>query len=288
MRFLEDVFGIHPLTAEDIITADTREKVEIYDGYLFLCMRGLGRNSDAIPILEGINVSIVLSTEFVIVCHEKPVFDIAMVIRRIEKLRGKLNITTDTMMYAIMDDMVDTFIPLVRSTEIEIDSIDELVLVLSESEQSDMLRRIWSARKRVTQLYRLLFAKSDVLKALTKRSSDFLKPDTLLYLRDILDHVIAMVQNLVHYEDILNRSHSNYLVQISIEINQVSNHMAKVMKKLPGWAGIIMPLTLISGIWGMNVGVPGQGKVEWFFGIVFAMCLVGLGLYWFGRKQDWF
>ena len=99
-----------------------------------------------------------------------------MVIRRIEKLRGKLNITTDTMMYAIMDDMVDTFIPLVRSTEIEIDSIDELVLVLSESEQSDMLRRIWSARKRVTQLYRLLFAKSDVLKALTKRSSDFLKP----------------------------------------------------------------------------------------------------------------
>ena len=53
VRFLEDVFGIHPLTAEDIITADTREKVEIYDGYLFLCMRGLGRNIDAMSILEG-------------------------------------------------------------------------------------------------------------------------------------------------------------------------------------------------------------------------------------------
>ena len=146
-----------------------------------------------------------------------------------------------------------------------------------------MLRRIGHARKKVMALSRLLITKADVLKAVMKRCAErALAPDseTALYLGDIQDHVITMVQNLNHYEQTLARSHSNYLAQISIEITQASNRTSDVAMRMTALASLLLPLNLITGnltknciislnvvhlfyyfikgLWGMNVRVPGQ------------------------------
>jgi magnesium transporter len=142
----------------------------------------------------------------------------------------------------LIDDITDGFGPLIQSIEYEVDSVDELVLILKEAEQSDMLRRIGTCRKKVMGLLRLMGNKADVVKGLAKRCNENWsvapKSDIGLYLSDIQvrslfyshhtkvsiansfqlqDHLITMTQNLNHYEKILSRSHSNYLAQISIE-----------------------------------------------------------------------
>jgi magnesium transporter len=84
-------------------------------------------------------------------------------------LKDRIEVTPDWINYAIIDDIVDTFAPLIGEIEAEVDMIDELVLILKESEQSDMLRRIGNCRKRVMSLLRLLAGKADVIKGLIKR-----------------------------------------------------------------------------------------------------------------------
>lgn len=98
--------------------------------------------------------------------------------RRIHQLKDFIRVTPEWINYALIDNITDSFAPLIQHTELEVDSIDDLVLVLNESEQNDMLRRIGSCRKTVMQLLRLLGPKADVLRSLIKRYDDKAKEIT--------------------------------------------------------------------------------------------------------------
>jgi magnesium transporter len=102
----------------------------------------------------------------------------------------------------------------------------------------------------------------------------------------ITDHVITLTQNIVHYEKTLARAHSNYLAQISIEITQSSNRTNDLATRMTALASILLPLNVITGLWGMNVKVPGQevDSLTWFFGICGAMALFAVGTFVFVRK----
>ncbi|KAG8893453.1 CorA metal ion transporter, partial [Tulasnella sp. 408] len=230
MRMLSKVFAIHPLTTEDILMEEAREKIELFRNYYFFHFRGT-------PHPQAVR-------------------------RRIKQLKDYINVTSDWISYALIDDITDAFGPLIQSIEYEVDSIDELVLILKETEQSDMLRRIGTCRKKVMGLLRLMGNKADVVKGLAKRCNENWsvapKSDIGLYLSDIQDHLITMTQNLNHYEKILSRSHSNYLAQISIEMTDANNQINDVLSKLTALGTVLVPMNLVTGLWGMNVHVPGQ------------------------------
>ena len=221
--------------------------------------------------------------------------------RRIKQLKDYISVTSDWISYALIDDITDAFGPLIQSIEYEVDSIDELVLILKDAEQSDMLRRIGRCRKKVMGLLRLMGNKADVVKGLAKRCNEnwkvaptsdivrFFSPPFFchnflnfffqgLYLSDIQDHLITMTQNLNHYEKILSRTHSNYLAQISIEMTDANNQINEVLSKLTALGTILIPMNLITGLWGMNVHVPGQGieGFAWFSSIVGVLVTIGV------------
>ncbi|KAJ3406284.1 CorA metal ion transporter [Chytridiales sp. JEL 0842] len=281
MHMFTRVFGIHPLTTEDILTSDTREKCEVFPNYYFITIRSFDGDEYSMTYLHPINVYIVVFRECVLSFHMSPVAHPNNVLRRIDQLKVYgLNISPDWLNYALIDDITDSFMPILRFIELEVDSIDELVLILRESEQSDMLRRIGHSRKRVMLLNKLLITKADVLKAVIKRCAQKLAPnsETTLYLGDIQDHVITMLQTLNHADKTLSRSHSNYLAQISIEITQASNRTSEVVLRMTALASIVLPLNIITGLWGMNVKVPGQGQDDLigFSTIVGSMALIAL------------
>lgn len=307
---LAATFGVHPLTTEDIQMADSREKCEIFEHYIFLCIQtcdqkflasatsmGTRRSLDSgnSALMGPATLYILIFSDYVISVHHQPVPHIRRVLRRLYTLKTSphLRLSSDWIMYSLLDDTVDEFLPQLNALEAEVDTIDELVLFLSHTDQSDMLRRIGRARKRVTHLLRLLKPKTEILKVLTKRCPDRLQQHTLIYLRDVSDHVLTNLQNLDQYGETLNRSHSNYLAQISIELNEQSNRMNVVMKKLTAAAALVLPLSLISGIWGMNVPVPGQPDIKSysqyipFMLIVSGMIAMMLIMYMIGHRNRW-
>ncbi|KAG9015487.1 CorA metal ion transporter [Tulasnella sp. JGI-2019a] len=282
MRLLGKVFSIHPLTTEDILMEETREKIELFRHYYFVCFRSFDQDVYSPTYLEPLNMYIIVFREGTLSFHFRGTTHPQSVRRRIKQLKDYINVTSDWISYALIDDITDAFGPLIQNIEYEVDSIDELVLILKETEQSDMLRRIGTCRKKVMGLLRLMGNKADVVKGLAKRCNENWsvapKSDIGLYLSDIQDHLITMTQNLNHYEKILSRSHSNYLAQISIEMTDANNQINDVLSKLTALGTVLVPMNLVTGLWGMNVHVPGQdaGGYAWFLSIIGA--LVGFAI----------
>ncbi|PKC65806.1 cora-domain-containing protein [Rhizophagus irregularis] len=279
------IFGIHPLTIEDIQTEDTREKCELFKEYYFICFRTFDQDHYSPTYLQPVSIYMIVMKEGILSFHFRPSLHPSNVRRRIRQLKDYINVTPDWINYAIIDDITDSFAPLIRTIEFEVDSIDELVLILKESEQSDMLRRIGHCRKKVLGLLRLLGNKADVMKGLIKRCNELrwdvvVSSEIVLYLGDIQDHIITMVQNLNHYEKILSRSHSNYLAQISIEMTQTNNQINDVLSRLTALGTILIPMNLVTGLWGMNVPVPGQESegLTWFFSILASLIIFAIVL----------
>ncbi|KAK4688496.1 magnesium transporter, partial [Tremellales sp. Uapishka_1] len=280
MRMLSKVFGIHPLTTEDILLEETREKIELFRNYYLVCFRSFDQDPYSQTYLEPLNMYIIVFREGTLSFHFRGTPHPQNVRRRIKHLKDYISVTSDWISYALIDDITDAFGPLIQSIEYEVDSIDELVLILKEAEQSDMLRRIGTCRKKVMGLLRLMGNKADVVKGLAKRCNENWlvapKSDIGLYLSDIQDHLITMTQNLNHYEKILSRSHSNYLAQISIEMTDANNQINDVLSKLTALGTVLIPMNLVTGLWGMNVHVPGQdieSGYAWFGGIVGGLAL---------------
>lgn len=156
---LEQVFSIHPLTTEDIQMEETREKIELFRNYYLVCFRGFDQDTYSPTYLEPLNMYIIVFRDGILsvsgVCsgfadplliamlqfHFRPTPHPQNVRRRIKQLKDYISVTSDWISYALIDDITDAFGPLIQGIEYEVDSIDELVLILKEAEQSDMLRR---------------------------------------------------------------------------------------------------------------------------------------------------
>ncbi|AET38040.1 putative Mg(2+) transporter MNR2 Ecym_2298 [Eremothecium cymbalariae DBVPG len=163
--------------------------------------------------------------------------------------------------------------------------------VMGWKKKGDMLRRIGECRKRVMSIVRLLGSKADVIKGFSKRCTEQWevapRSEIGMYLGDIQDHIITMVSSLNHYEKLLSRSHSNYLAQINIDMTKVSNDMNDVLGKITILGTIVMPMNIITGLWGMNVIVPGQSSqsLMWFVSITLSMVVLAFIAYTYTRRR---
>lgn len=272
-------FGVHPLTREDITIQEPREKVELFHQYYFVCFRSFYQaDKDSEDYLEPINFYAVVFKEGLLTFTFTDTPHTLNVRKRIGRLRDYINLNSDWICYALIDDIVDSFAPVLRSIEHETDAIEDQVFIARIEDSREILRAIGDCRKKVMQLLRLLGGKADVIKGFAKRCNESYsvapRGDVGLYLSDIQDHVVTMMSNLGHFEKMLSRSHSNYLAQISVDQVIQGNQSNVTLGKVTVIATILVPLNLICGLFGMNVRVPGQdGSIAWFFGILGAIFL---------------
>lgn len=268
-------FGVHPLTREDITTQETREKVELFRSYYFVCFRSFYQEDKTHEMfMEPINVYAVVFREGLLTFTFAASPHAANVRKRIGRLRDYVNLSSDWICYALIDDIVDAFGPVLRDVEFTTDAIEDQVFVARFEDSRQVLRQISECRKKVMSLLRLLGGKADVIKGFAKRCNESYsmapRGDVGLYLSDVQDHVVTMMSNLSHFEKINSRSHSNYLAQISVDNIAQGNQANNLLSKVTVLATILVPLNLVTGLFGMNVRVPGYegSNLAWWFGIV--------------------
>jgi magnesium transporter len=268
-------FGVHPLTREDITTQETREKVELFRSYYFVCFRSFYQDDkESEDFMEPINVYTVVFREGLLTftfCNNPHASNVR---KRIGRLRDYVNLSADWICYALIDDIVDAFGPVLRDVEYEADAIEDSVFTARFEDSRAILRQIGTCRRKVMSLLRLLGGKADVIKGFAKRCNEQYsmapRGDVGLYLSDVQDHVVTMMSNLSHFEKILSRSHSNYLAQISVDNINQGNKANSLLSRVTVLATILVPLNLITGLFGMNVAVPGRdaNSLAWWFGIL--------------------
>ncbi|MCJ1472898.1 Mg(2+) transporter [Lambiella insularis] len=275
LETFQKAFGMHRLTAEDIERQEIREKVELFKSYYFVCFRSFYQmDKTSEEYLDPVNVYMVVFREGIITFTYAQSPHATDVRKRIGKLRNYINLTADWICYALIDNIVDSFGPVIRSIEIETDQIEDQVFVARDDDLSPLLRQIGECRRKVMSLMRLLGGKADVIKGFAKRCNEqhSVTPrfEIGLYLGDVQDHVITMMSNLSHFEKMLSRCHSNYLAQLSVDHMAQGNRANKTLAKITVIATVLVPLNMISGLFGMNVPVPGREStsLQWFFGIL--------------------
>lgn len=282
---------------------DLRERCDMFTSYLCIYVRAFNQHAEmqnneteGVFRLQSVDINMLVFPGFVLTLHKEHMQCAEMISTRIRLLSARLGLTADWIVYALLEDIVDQLNPVMHLLEHAVESIDDLVLVLSVNDQADLLHRIAKVRKDIATLKRLFVAKSELLRAIVKRcsiqSSGWLRKDAMIYLRDLHEHLQLVSQNLVYHGEVLARSHSNYLAQINIEVSHASNRMSKVMKRLTIAASIALPWSLVCGIFGMNIYVPGYtsyAEKSWlpFMALLSFMTLLSVGVYVHGRRK-WF
>ncbi|KAI8331530.1 hypothetical protein BC941DRAFT_438633 [Chlamydoabsidia padenii] len=308
MHILSKLLQIHPLTIQDILSNDSCEKIELFPNYTFVSISGFNIDQET-NHLRPYNFYNLVFKKGLLTFYFSPSPHPARIRRRLNRIKQNMLIVPDWIHYALIDDVTDSFAPIITQIELETISIDELSLVLHKSERFDMLKRISRCRKRTAQVSRLLTTKADVMKSLIKRYDDkwqraggygallvdndskkvtALKTlnEVLLHLGDIQDHLITMLQNINHYNRILARAHINYLAQVNVDLSLTYRTTNTVMNRLTFLGTVFIPIIFVAGLWGMNVQVPGQSYLDdiWFHWIVIGMIGYSTLVTYFGHR----
>ncbi|KAI1092398.1 cora-like Mg2+ transporter [Rostrohypoxylon terebratum] len=261
IRALCKAFGVHPLTIEDITTQEAREKIEIFSSYYFASFRSFNVvQDDDGPEYEPFNIYVIVFREGTLSFSFLPNTHASHVRKRISSLKEYVSLSSDWICYAFIDNIVDSFAPALTKVEMLTEDIEDTVFIARPEDNRTFLRKIGSVRKSTLALMRGLGGKADILKGFTKRCNEDYKVtprmDIGLYLGDIQDHVVTMMTNLTHFEKILSRAHSNYLAQLTVDSISQGTETNKVLAKITFLASLIVPFNVITGLFGMNVGVP--------------------------------
>lgn len=271
-------FGLHHLVMEDILSVDQRPKFEDHGDYLYLVLRMIsfdGRSRETVSE----QVSMVVGRRFLLTFQEGIEGDVFSLIRerlRTGKGRGR-TLGADHLAYSLLDAIVDNYFLVLEQLGEKIELLEE-ELVKQATEET--LQRLYRLKREMILLHKSFWPLREVVSALGKSGSDIISESTALYLRDVHDHVIQVIDTLEIYREMLAG-------MLDVYLSGVSNRLNAVMKVLTVIATIFMPLTFLAGIYGMNFRH--MPELEWQYGYplaLLAMGGIGVSMYaWFKRKK---
>jgi len=282
------------LTTEDL-KEDSREKVQVFPDYLFVVAKEMHYKPGS-NILIVVNISMIIFSTIVLTFHYEEVESLEQVLHRLKHGATVIPasdslLASDWVLYSVLDCIVDMFEVYVSGMVIESEALDELVLVFDSEEQNDLLRRIGLSRRLLTTLRSQIRTKKELLNLLSMRhqSEKFLTKDIKLYFSDVLDNIVRMEEKLSLSKETLNNAHTTYLARVSVEVAEASNEVNFIMKKFSAVATVFIPMTLVAGLWGMNVKVPGEDtdNLGWFFGISGSIVMTSLIALYIFAKMGW-
>ena len=254
IKKMGDYFEIHPLVLESILDTNQRPKIEDLGNYIFICLKMItcsNTNGD----IDVEHVSLVLGSNFVISFQEKPgdVFD--TIRRNIRKHKGRIRaMGPDYLVYSLIDAIIDHYFTIVEifgeKTE---DMEDELIL----NPLPPILHRLHKMKKDMLFLRKSVWPLREVVNSLARGETKLIKKSTRIYLRDVYDHTIQIIDTIETMRDMASGMLEIYLSSLSYKMNEV-------MKVLTIIATIFIPLTFIAGVYGMNFEY--MPELKWSFG----------------------
>ncbi|TKV28433.1 magnesium/cobalt transporter CorA [Arthrobacter sp. NamB2] len=288
---VEAEFGLHPLAVEDATNGHQRAKLERYGDTLFVVLRP-ARYLDAEEKVEFGELHIFIGKDFVVTIRHAESPDLGIVRRRLEGDPALLCTGPQAVLYALLDQVVDEYEPVVQGLENDIDEIEDELF----SGAPDVSRRIYELHREVIEFQRATQPLQIMMDALLRGSEKYeMDAELSRNLRDVQDHVIRVVERVNTFRALLQNAltvHSTLVAQRQNEemtrLTETSLTQGEEVKRISSWAAILFAPTLIASIYGMNFDV--MPELHWTFGYPFALVLMvamGTGLYWAFKRNDW-
>jgi magnesium transporter len=270
-------FNIHPLTLEDIVNTGHRPKAEDFDGYAFVVFKMLYYNGQRGHV-ETEQISLVVGDGFLI-SFQEVVGDVFEPVReRLRKGRGRIRKAgSDYLAYALIDAAVDHYFLVLETFAEKIGVLEENLLGDS---REGMLQQLHDLKREMIYLRKQVWPMRELLNRLAKEESNYFRADTDIYLRDVYDHTVQVIDTIESFRDMLSGL-------LDVYLSTASNRMNEIMKLLTVIATIFIPMTFFAGIYGMNFKYMPELAWRWSYPVLW-LFLVGLFVtmvIWFKRKK---
>ena len=271
-------FKLHPLILEDIVNTGQRPKFEDFDNYVFTVLQMLSYD-EANQTTQAEQVSLVLGANFVISFQEN-IGDVFEEIRdRIRHSKGRIRkMGSDYLTYALLDAIVDNYFLILEKFGEKIEYMEE-ELISEPTEKT--LQQIHAIKRELVFLRKSVWPLRELINSLGRSESSLIKESTGIYLRDLYDHTIQVIDTVETFRDMVSG-------MLDIYLSSISNKMNSVMKVLTIIATIFIPLTFVAGVYGMNF--KHMPELEWLWAypsvllIMFIVTVVMLGYF---KKKKW-
>lgn len=290
-------YGLHPLVIEDILNTRQRLKVDLFDEYLLVVLK-MAWFDEASREITIEQVSIVLGRNFVLTFQEEGDGDVFDSIRtRLTEHTGRIrNAGADYLAYALMDAVVDGYFAILDYFGDQIEELDDAITEAPDPKLLPIIhaikRELIVFRRTVTPLRTMMRDLSASVRSPAYAGNSgpqnshaipvpLIQESTAIYLRDLYDHVIQVIESTETFRDMMSGIHDVYL-------SSVSNKMNEIMQFLTIIGTIFIPLTFIAGIYGMNFRVMPELRWRWgYFAVLGLMVGIGIGLLIYFKKKRW-
>ena len=274
---LAEEFNFHPLSIEDCRNAHQRPKVEEYPGYYFIVLyeAELVGPHDHLELRE---LNIFLGANYLVTVHSRPIRAVDTASRLWSEWTDRAEQGAGLLAYLLMDAIVDDYLPLLDIVSEKMDDLEDQIFGEFKPESIEEIFRI---KKQLLHLRRSITPLRDVFNTMLRREQPIFSREIYVYFQDVFDHIIRVADTIDTLRDLLSSTMDAYL---SVQ----GNRMNIIMKRLTSMATILMSVTLIAGIYGMNFGR--MPELAWRYGYIFAlgwMLVVGVALYVYFKKRNW-
>ncbi len=276
-RVLSDVFHFHPLSVEDAHSALQYPKIEPYPGYLYIVLHGIDLKRGQTQFATR-DVDFFLGRNYLVTVHDgsSPT---------IERLRGVcdehehiLGEGAVGLLHRIVDSMVDNYRPAIEELEERIDELEEMAF----TGHDQMVREVLKLKRELASLRRVIIPQRDGIGRLARREFQAISDEMAYRFRDVYDHVVRYAEEAILFQDRITGI-------LEVNLSTVSNRLNQVMKVLTVMSTIFLPLTVLTGMWGMNISLPhfpggDAAQFWWIAGTMFAISAAMLVVF---RRNKW-
>jgi magnesium transporter len=274
-----ECFTLHPLSMEDIVNTGQSPKLEDYEDYLFIVLKMLYYDEKEHEI-EVEQVSLCLSSNFVVSFQEENGRDVFNPIReRLRNGKGRIRkMGADYLAYSLIDAIVDSYFIILDKLGERIEDLEEEVVKDPGEKTMQELHRV---KRELIFLRKSVWPLREVISGLQRGDSPFIHEYMHIYLRDVYDHTIRIIETIETFRDILSGI-------LDIYLSSISNRINSVMKVLTIIATIFMPLTFLAGVYGMNFKY--MPELEWHWGypaLMIVMAAIGISMLVYFKIKNW-
>ena len=277
MQVVADAFHLHPLSVEDARSSIQFPKAEPYQGYLYVVLHGIDvrKGKQAFATRD---VDFFIGATFLVTVHDGESTSIAHLREVCDRHDRLLSEGPVGLFHRIVDAMVDHYRPVMDALEQRINGLEEEAF----TGQSQLARRMLKLRHELAEMRRVLMPQRDVIGRLARREFSAISDEMAYRFRDVYDHVVRLADEAILFQDRVTGI-------LEVNLASISNRLNQVMKVLTVMSTIFLPLTVLSGMWGMNVPLPrfpGDDAAQfwWVAGIMLAIAVGMLAVF---RRNRW-
>lgn len=277
-RVLNDVFRFHELAVEDALSATHHPKIEAYGDYLYLILHGIDFSA-AEHCFRTRDVDFFLGQQYLVTVHPGVSRSIGKVSGACVRDSRVMSEGPGMLLYRIVDTMVDNYRPEVEKLEARLDELEDEVF---DKPNPELARRILIFKKDVSSLRQVVLPQRDAVGRLARREFTLITEPLAYRFRDVHDHLVRLSDEAMFFQDRITSI-------LDAHLSSVSNQLNSVMKVLTIIATLFMPLTVLTGMWGMNVPLPHLpgGDPAQFWWVAGIMVTLSVGMLWYFRKRGW-